>query len=154
MMKPLLLMVAMAFLSSNAAGAAPRYEGDFGLQWSCGGVGSDERRALAGLGDEAALELVMVTARRGGYVAGAEVSLRGTTSKGAQLSGVADGPICLFKLPPGTYKIEALLDGTRREARAVVKAGGKPARVVMTFPEKAWDGIRASAEEKRQARAP
>jgi hypothetical protein len=131
MMKPLLLMVAMAFLSSNAAGTAPRYEGDFGLQWSCGGVGSDERRALAGLGGEAALELVMVTAERGGYVAGAEVSLRGTTTKGAQ----------------------ALLDGTRREARAVVKAGGKAARVVMTFPEKAWDGIRASAEEKRQARA-
>ena len=154
MMKPLLLMVAMAFLSSNAAGAAPRYEGDFGLQWSCGGVGSDERRALAGLGDEAGLELVMVTAKRGGYVAGAEVSLRGTTSKGAQLSGVADGPICLFKLPPGTYRIEALLDGTRREANAVVKAGGKPARVVMTFPEKDWDGIRASAEERRQARAP
>jgi len=96
----------------------------------------------------------MVTAKRGGYVAGAEVSLRGTTSKGAQLSGVADGPICLFKLPPGTYRIEALLDGTRREANAIVKAGGKPARVVMTFPEKAWDGIRASAEEKRQARAP
>lgn len=153
MMKPLLLMVAMAFLSSNAAGAAPRYEGDFGLQWSCGGVGSDERRALAGLG-EAGLELVMVTAKRGAYVAGAEVSLRGTTSKGAQLSGVADGPICLFKLPPGTYRIEALLDGTRREARAVVKAGGKPTRVVMAFPEKPWDGIRASAEEKRQARAP
>ena len=154
MMKPLLLMVAMAFLSSNAAGAAPRYEGDFGLQWSCGGVGADERRALARLGGEAGLELVMVTAKRGGYVAGAEVSLRGTTTKGAQLSGVADGPICLFKLPPGTYTIEALLDGTRREARAVVKAGGKPARVVMTFPEKDGDGIRASAEEKRQARAP
>lgn len=154
MMKPVLLMVAMAFLSSNAAGAPPRYEGDFGLQWSCGGVGSDERRALARLGGEAGLELVMVTAQRGGYVAGAEVSLRGATTKGAQLSGVADGPICLFKLPPGTYTIEALLDGTRREARAVVKAGGKPARVVMTFPEKDGDGIRASAEEKRQARAP
>ena len=154
MMKPLLLMAAMAFLSSNAAGAPPRYEGDFGLQWSCGGVGADERRALARLGGEAGLELVMVTAKRGGYVAGAEVTLRGTTSKGAQLSGVADGPICLFKLPPGTYKIQALLDGTRREASAVVKAGGKPTRVVMAFPEKGWDGIRASAEEKRQARAP
>jgi hypothetical protein len=154
MVKPLLLMVAVALQSSSAVGAAPRYEGDFGLQWSCGGVGSDERRALAGLGDEAALELVMVTAPRGGYVAGAEVSLRGTTSTGAQLSGVADGPICLFKLPPGTYQIEALLDGTRRKASAVVKAGGKPARVVMSFPDKAWDGIRASDEEKRQARAP
>ena len=154
MMKPFLLTAALALLSSSAFGAPPRYEGDFGPQWSCGGVGSDERRALAGLGGEAGLELVMVTAKRGGYVAGAEVSLRGTTGKGAQLSGVADGPICLFKLPPGTYRIEALLDGTRREASAVVKAGGKPTRVVMAFPEKAWDGIRASAEEKRQARAP
>jgi len=153
-MKPLLLTAALALLSSNALGAAPYYQGDFGLQWACGGVGADERRALADLGRDAGLELVMVTAKRGGYVAGAEVSLRGTTSKGAQLSGVADGPICLFKLPPGTYRIEALLDGTRREANAIVKAGGKPARVVMTFPEKAWDGIRASAEERRQARAP
>lgn len=153
MMKPLLLMAAAALLSSSALGAAPRYEGDFGIQWSCGGVGSDERRALADLGREAGLEVVMVTARRGGYVAGAELSLRGT-SPGATLRGVADGPICFFKLPPGDYRIGASLDGTRREARAVVKAGGKPARVVIAFPDKAWDGIRASAEEKRQARAP
>lgn len=154
MMKPLLFTVALAFLSSNAVGAAPRFEGDFGPQWSCGGVGSDERRALADLGRDAGLEVVMVTAGRGAYVAGAELSLRGPSSGGATLQGVADGPICFFKLPPGGYRIEALLNGTRREARAVVKAGGKPARVVIAFPEEKWDGIRASDEEKRQARAP
>lgn len=154
MMKPFLLTVALALLSSSAVGAAPRYEGDFGPQWSCGGVGSDERRALADLGRDAGLEVVMVTAGRGAYVAGAELSLHGPSSKGAQLRGVADGPICLFKLPPGAYRIEAVLDGVRREARAVVKAGVKPVRVVIAFPDKAWDGIRASDEEKRQARAP
>lgn len=97
--------------------------------------------------------VVMVTAKRGAYVAGAELSLRGS-SPGATLRGVADGPICFFKLPPGDYRIEALLDGTRREARAVVKAGSKPARVVISFPDEGWDGIRAYEEEKRQARAP
>lgn len=153
MMKPLWVMAAAALLSSSAFGAPPRYEGDFGIQWSCGGVGSDERRALAGLGRDAGLEVVMVTAKRGAYVAGAELSLRGS-SPGATLRGVADGPICFFKLPPGDYRVEATLDGTRREARAVVKAGARPAKVTIAFPEKAWDGIRASDEEKRQARAP
>jgi hypothetical protein len=153
MTKPLWLMAAAALLSSSAFGAAPRYEGDFGIEWSCGGVGSDERRALADLGRNAGLEVVMVTAKRGAYVAGAELSLRGP-SPGATLRGVADGPICFFKLPPGDYRIEALLDGTRREARAVVKAGSRPARVVISFPEQGRDGIRASEEEKRQARGP
>lgn len=151
MMKPYLFAIALALVSSNAIGAAPRYEGDFGPQWSCGGVGSDERRALAALGRDAGLEVVMVTSGRGAYVAGAELSVSGSAG-GATLRGVADGPICFFKLPPGAYRIEALLDGTRRQARAVVKAGGKPARVVIRFPETDRDGIRASDEEKRQAR--
>lgn len=153
MMKPLWLLAAAASLSSSALGAPPRYEGDFGIQWSCGGVGSDERRALAALGREASLEVAMVTAGRGAYVAGAELSLHGS-SPGATLRGVADGPICFFKLPPGQYRIEATLDGTRREARAVVKAGARPAKVTISFPDKSWDGIRASDAEKRQARAP
>jgi hypothetical protein len=124
-----------------------------GLRWACGGVGAEERAALATLRPEATLELLFVTARRGGYLADASVSIAPDKAPAKPLALRADGPICLLVAPPGAYRIAAELAGEKRVLRAAVAAGRRaPARLVFTFPAEPWDGIWADPEEKRQAR--
>lgn len=122
------------------------------VRHTCGGVGSDERRMLEDARKDSKLELLFVTAKRGGWVAGASVAI---TRDGKPLSTFeSDGPICLLDLPAGSYRIEARI-GESVSARTVkVPAQGRGPRVVFTFPDEPSDGIEASEEEKRQAREP
>jgi hypothetical protein len=149
------LAAAVFVLASLAAGAQglPHREG--ALRWICAGIGTEERRTLAEMAPRTPLEVLFVTARRGGYLAGAELSVY--AERGAQplLRVTADGPICLIDAPPGAYRIEAGYAGAVRKARiTITKAGGPPRKLVFAFPEEPWDGIRASPEEKRQAAQP
>lgn len=117
----------------------------------CGGVGADERRAMKVLEPAADLELLFVTAKRGGYLADAAVTV--SDGKATRLAAVADGPICLLRLPAGSYRITADLGGATRTAQVLVGArSGKPRRIAFTFPGEPWDGIWASPEEKQQAK--
>jgi hypothetical protein len=89
---------------------------------------------MRALRPQANMELLLVTEKRGAYVAG--VSLRfsrsGSGAPGAQLQ--AEGPICLLSLPPGTYRVEATYEGTTRVRNvATASAGAKPA--VIAFPD-------------------
>jgi hypothetical protein len=123
------------------------------IAWVCGGVGSEERRALDSMRREAGLEVLLVTAPRGAYIAGAQLSLTPATG-GAPVTLDAEGPTCLVKAPPGRYRIDASYDGTTRHANARIANAGKPARVVLSFPNPETDDIRATEEEKREAAAP
>src|SRR3954469_4326366 len=75
------------------------------VRWTCGGIGSDERHMLEALRRDAKLEMLFVTARRGGYVAGARVTVNRGPATVASFE--ADGPMCLVDLPPGRYRIDA-----------------------------------------------
>lgn len=136
---------SLALMAASAAHAA-------GEAIACGGVGAEERAALRAREGEASLKLVFVTAKRGGWLADAEVVV--TDAKGGELLRTrADGPICHVKLPEGRYRITAALAGVTRTASITVPAGaGGPRQVVFAFPGEPWDGIWASDEEKRQAR--
>jgi hypothetical protein len=124
------------------------------IAWACGGVGSDERHALDTLRGEAQLELLLVTAQRGAYTSGTSVSVA-PAHGGTPVTFVADGPTCLVQAPPGSYRIEGRYGATTRDASVRVAAKGKPARLVMSFPDpEPWNGIRASDEEKREAATP
>ena len=124
------------------------------IAWACGGVGSDERHALEGLRHDARLELLLVTAPRGAYLAGVQVALAPARGESAPVTFESDGPTCLVQAPPGDYRIEARYNGVTRTARAHIRANGKAPRVALAFPDPEWDGIRASDEEKRQAESP
>ena len=144
--------MAAAFLAAANAGAAPAMKSESGVAWICGGVGAEERDVLANLGKRANLEVLFVTAKRGAYLSDAELALFADRAAGPLLTVTAEGPTCLIELPPGTYRLEARYEGASRTAKATVAAGGRRARVVFTFPDEPWDGIRATEEEKRQAR--
>ena len=144
-MKPFAVAVCCALaLAGGAASAQVRH--------TCGGIGSDERRMLEEARKDARLELLFVTAKRGGYVAGAAVTV---TREGKQLAAFdAEGPVCLLDLPAGSYRIDARL-GEAASSRVVkVPATGRGPRAVFAFPDEPSDGIEASEEEKRQAREP
>ncbi len=119
---------------------------------ACGGVGVEERAALRAREGAASLKLVFVTAKRGGWLADAEVVV--ADAKGKELLRTrADGPICHVNLQEGRYRITAALGGATRAASVTVPARPSgPQQLVFAFPGEPWDGIWASDEEKRQAR--
>lgn len=140
-------------LAASAQGVAMKAEG--AMRWACGGAGADERAALAALRPQANLELLFITAKRGGYLADVEVSLARADGGGRGLQMRADGPICLVFAPAGRYRIEASYTGVKRTAEATAAtAAGKPAQAVLRFPDEPWDGTRATEEEKQQAKTP
>jgi hypothetical protein len=139
-------------LAAPAASAATEFAAEGGLRYACGGVGAEERRALKALEAQASLRLLFVTAKRGGYLADAEVAVA-DAGGATRLRLRADGPICLLALPEGKYRITATLGGVTRTAAAEVRgAPGRARAIAFEFPGEPWDGVWASAEEKQQAR--
>ncbi|MBI3375658.1 MAG: carboxypeptidase regulatory-like domain-containing protein [Betaproteobacteria bacterium] len=154
-MKKTLASAILVLLVTGAWGQNLEMRDADGLRWVCGGVGADERRALAATNAQANLALVFVTVKRGGYVADVELSLFDASAKSARFTTATDGPMCLLRLPPGKYRLEASFAGVRRASAVAVTADAKqPVRVVFAFPGEPWDGIWASDEEKAQAREP
>jgi hypothetical protein len=152
-MKALAGLIAALPLCAAAQSIAFQRSGD--IAWACGGVGSDERRALDAMRGDASLELLMVSAPRGAYLAGVQVAIAPASGRVPETTLVADGPTCLVQAPPGRYRIQATYHGvTRTTSASAASKAGKPARVVLSFPDDESDGIRASEEEKRQANSP
>ncbi|HXS54145.1 MAG TPA: hypothetical protein VN782_16530 [Usitatibacter sp.] len=126
----------------------------------CGGIGSEERAALAGQARDADLALELFIAGRGDYVAGANVSVipLDGAARGETLRETAQGPLCYMKLAPGRYRIEGELNGVTRSARAIVPAhAGHPVRVALAFPEEAVrDGLgpQPTTQEREEAKTP
>ena len=123
------------------------------VPWACGGVSSDERRALPAQVPDANLELLFVAGKRGAYTAGAEWRVLDRSNEPVAF-GVAGGPECFLRLPPGPVRVQASLNGESRTANATIKAGARGARLVFTFAGDAGEEIEASEEEKAQARTP
>jgi hypothetical protein len=139
--------------SASTQPAAPALQETAGVLWFCGGVGADERRAMAGLEAQSNLKLLFVSAKRGGYLADADLAIYAGNGKTALFTTRADGPVCLLHLAPGRYRIEASMGQAKRITRTSLAAGAKNAQqLVFSFPEEPWDGIRADPEEKRQAK--
>ena len=142
---------ALVLVALAAQAGAPEMTKEGAVRYFCGGVGADERKAMLALEPQANLKLLFVTMKRGGYLAGAAVTI--SDGKATRFSALADGPICLLELPAGSYRVTADVGGVTRSAQVAVNAQpGKPHQVAFSFPGEVWDGIWASDEEKQQAR--
>lgn len=146
-------LAAAALVPTLTQGAALDWRRVAGATWVCGGVGSDERRQIESLRQQARLEVRFVTETRGAYLAGVQWSLVGTSSSTPLVRVTAEGPVCLVDAPPGAYRVEAVHGDARRSTRVVIGKSGT-ARATLAFPGEPWDGISASPEEKAQAAAP
>jgi hypothetical protein len=124
----------------------------------CGGVGADARRDAASQpSSKANLSLEFFIDRQGAYVADVEVSVKAAGPGGEATKFTTDGPICYLAVPPGRYTVEAIYHGATRTAGANIPAAAhKPVRVAIAFPASVEkdEGIRATPEEKEQAKRP
>ena len=123
-----------------------------GLRHACGGVGAEERREMEALRRAGQLEILFTSEKRGAFVSGVDVEIAPRAATGAPTRFRAQGPTCLVEAAPGTWRVTARLGAAERTREVKLAATG--ARIVITFPDEAADGIRASEEEKRQARQP
>lgn len=148
-------IAALALVAANDAAAQIEWKDEHGVGAACGGVGAEERAALRALESRANLKLLLVTAKRGGYLADVDLALYVQGASAPRLELRAQGPICLFRVPAGNWRIEARRANVLRTTRVpVAPVTGLPLRAVLAFPEETWDGVRASTAEKRQAREP
>jgi hypothetical protein len=126
---------------------------DAPVPWACGGVSSDERSALPTQVPDANLQLLFVAGKRGAYTAGTEWRVLDRSNEPIAF-GVANGPQCFLRLPPGPVRVEARLKGDTRTASTTIRADARGARLVFTFASDVVEEIEPSEEEKAQARTP
>jgi hypothetical protein len=151
-MKTACLIAALLTLPAGLAAHALPASGVL----ACGGIGADQRAALAERSRGANLQLELFVAQHGDYVGGALVTVTPLAAGAEPLSATADGPICYAQLAPGRYRVEATLHGITRTAQATVRTG-KPTHVAIAFPDAAAPGdldIKPTPEEKQEARMP
>ena len=99
-----------------------------GISYYSAGVSIEERRALPVLYP---LKVVFAT-DRGNLLCGADVTI---SSGGRAIfrGSAANGPWLIVDVPPGTYDIEAVQDGTTRKAAGVRVAAGKTRTVLLRW---------------------
>jgi hypothetical protein len=81
-----------------------------GIPYISGGIGSDERSALASMSKNDNLELSFALQDKE-YLGGAKVTVRDHKGNNV-LEATSDGPLLYAKLPEGTYTIVATANGT------------------------------------------
>lgn len=87
--------------------------------FASGGIGEDERQALAAMANDYNLKLIFASKASGAYLADISVSV--VSTKGTKiLDAVSDGPWFFAKLPAGRYKITAVAEGRSVVQQAVI----------------------------------
>ena len=102
-----------------------------GVPWMSGGVGMEERAAIATFEDEYTLKIITAAIQHEAYAADVTFEVR-DASGDAVLQGVADGPWILAKLPPGKYTVAVTSRGETQTQRVNV-GGGHRAQVAFYF---------------------
>jgi hypothetical protein len=121
-----------------ADGALPAVERIHGIEVLSGGVGRDEARALQGearhwpLALEFAVKEPKVT-NGAEFAADVAVHIRDAHGRGV-LDTTADGPFLLARLAPGTYRVDASLDGHALHRDVRVEAG-HTSQVLLLWPQ-------------------
>ncbi|TWI67273.1 hypothetical protein IP91_01386 [Pseudoduganella lurida] len=138
-MKPIRTMVTFALACGLQLGMGSAWAQEDGLvtgsagavTYASGGVGDDQRAALAAMKPDFNLRLTFATRGSGDLKAG--VALAITDSKRKPMMQLADsGPNVYVKLPAGTYWISATLDG-QEQSRSVTLGRNGAARDVLFY---------------------
>jgi hypothetical protein len=151
MKKIQLLAAALSLAGSSAFALETGSNGS--NEWACGGAGAEERADIKVLESVATASLLFVTEQRGGYLADVDFVVRDQRGT-AVLQGRADGPMCLLRVPAGSYRVEASHEGVRRVANVQAsRTPGTAARTVVAFPRDPSETIAPTPEEKAQAKS-
>lgn len=90
-----------------------------------GGVGADEAQAMKQSSRHYPLTLLFAESAKPNAVYAAELEVTITNPRGRTvLKALSVGPYLLVKLPPGSYLIDAVYSGNRKQRKVTVKPGG------------------------------
>lgn len=104
------LLLAAASVSALETSAPTQWQGSGTVQYVCGGVSDEGMHAITAQRSAANGELLFTGGPEGAYLANVSVSVQGTGLKQA-LSFTSNGPLCLLKLPNGSYTVDAEYKG-------------------------------------------
>ena len=119
---------------AQVATALPPVQQAGGVEYLSGGIGKDESAAIENATRQwpLTLEFAVKDRQHADFVAGVEVVVRDAKGHTA-LRATTDGPFLLARLTPGSYAVDATLDGKALHQRVLVKRGA-PAKVVFVWP--------------------
>ncbi|HSD38962.1 MAG TPA: hypothetical protein VLC92_15725 [Rhodocyclaceae bacterium] len=93
-----------------------------GISYLCGGIGDESLAQIKGAEGSADAQLVLTMGGGGNYLSDVKLSVSSTDKKHTA-TWQAAGPICLLKLPPGSFSVDASHGAEHRSARLTRKSG-------------------------------
>ncbi len=129
-----LALVTFAALSLSAERASALIVSeDQGIPYMSGGVGADEREAVAARAMNYNLKLTFAVTNSTQFLANVSVKIEDASGK-ILVDAVADGPYFYAKLPAGKYRVVAT-SGGQVEERTVTVGGGGQAELGLYFKD-------------------
>lgn len=132
--------LALAALSlpawaADPAGSLPPVRDSAGTAYVTGGVSADQSQAFKSAQRQwpLAISLLQRSAHTNEYTASATVKIVDAQGR-TVLDAPADGPFMLVRLPPGTYRVSAGLNGHVLKRERVRVGDAQPAKVDFVFP--------------------
>ncbi len=131
-MKTQLLAAMSIALATQFAHAAPVWKKSGEVSYLCGGVGAEEFTSLESLKASSNLAVLLTAGERGAYVSDVMLTVSGAQLKVPLIIGAA-GPLCVFRMPPGRYDVQAERAGQIKSAR--VQVGSRVTSTQLRFAE-------------------
>lgn len=114
LLSALLLSTTAAMAQTSTDTPAPtsglQWQTDGAAQYVCGGVSDEDMSAIKTYRSNANSELLFTGGPEGAYLANVDVTIHGKHLS-SPLTFMADGPVCLLKLPKGSYIVDAVYQG-------------------------------------------
>jgi hypothetical protein len=106
---------------------------DQGISYLCGGIGDESLAQIKSAAGSADAQLVLTAGSDGNYLSDVKLNISSADKKVAA-SWQASGPVCLLKLPPGSFTVDASNGNEHRTAKIAKKAAGAGTQpVVINF---------------------
>jgi hypothetical protein len=119
-------------LDATAASILPKVQNANGIDYMNGGAGEEARAVMDAKGAQFSLHNVF-SGKGGEYVVARKVTITPVGGKAVEPITIDNaGPILMVSLPPGSYTIEADVDG--KTQRKTVKLAGQPVKLNWNWP--------------------
>lgn len=132
----LIALACTAAVAADSPGVMPAEQRAGDIAYVTGGIGLGQSTAFERARSRypLAIELLQRAGNRNQYTADAQVRVIDAAGKTA-FEAQADGPFMLVRMPSGSYRVEATING-HTETSKTVKVGGRgTTRVALIFPE-------------------
>jgi hypothetical protein len=115
-------LVQCLFIACSPA-IADDWVSDQGISYWCGGIGDESLAQIKSAEGSADAQLVLTAGSDGNYLSDVKLSVSSADKKLAT-SWQAAGPICLLRLPAGSFTVDANHGAEHRSARLTKRAAG------------------------------